>query len=94
MHDYPDEKCLKILHNTVQAMDENSLIFIDEIILSDFNAYPDATQMDLGMMSALAGMERTDKQWHALADKAGLKIKEVFTYIKDMRESILVLVKK
>jgi demethylsterigmatocystin 6-O-methyltransferase len=94
LHDYPDEKCVAILQNTVAAMDEQSLIFIDEMILSDFKPYYQAAEMDLMMMLGLAGAERTDKQWNVLIDTAGLKIKEVFTYNTLMRQSILVLVRK
>jgi demethylsterigmatocystin 6-O-methyltransferase len=75
-------------------MDEHSLIFIDEMILSDFKPYYQAAEMDLMMMLCLAGAERTDKQWDVLIDAAGLKIKEIFTYNKLMRQSVLVVVKK
>jgi demethylsterigmatocystin 6-O-methyltransferase len=94
LHDYPDEKCLAILKNTAVAMDEHSLIFIDEMILSAFKPYYQAAEMDLMMMLALAGAERTDKEWETLIDAAGLKIKEIFTYNKLVRQSIIVLVRK
>ena len=53
-----------------------------------------AAAMDLNMMITLAGAERTDKQWRALTDTAGLTIKEIFTYNQEVRESILVLARK
>ena len=70
------------------------MIFIDELILANSKAYYQAAEMDLTMMITLAGAERTDKQWRALIDAAGLKIKEIFTYNKDVGDSILVLVPK
>lgn len=75
-------------------MTEQSVIFIDELILANSKAYYQAAEMDLTMMITLAGAERTDKQWRALIDAAGLKIKEIFTYNKDVGDSILVLVPK
>jgi demethylsterigmatocystin 6-O-methyltransferase len=94
LHDYPNEKCISILQNVAAAMDEQSLIFIDEMILSKFKPYYQAAQMDLLMMVSLAGAERTDEEWDLLIDAAGLKIKEIFTYNKQMRQSIIVLVRK
>lgn len=75
-------------------MTEQSVVFIDELILANSKAYYQAAEMDLTMMITLAGAERTDKQWRALIDAAGLKIKEIFTYNKDVGDSILVLVPK
>ena len=53
LHDYPDEKCLAILANISAAMDETSVICVDEMILSDFNPYYQAAEMDLLMMLTL-----------------------------------------
>ena len=75
-------------------MDEQSLIFIDEMILSTFKPYYQAAEMDLMMMLTLAGAERTDQEWETLIDGAGLKIKKIFTYDKLLRQSIIVLARK
>lgn len=75
-------------------MTEQSVIFIDELILANSKVYYQAAEMDLTMMITLAGAERTDKQWRALIDTAGLKIKDIFTYNKDVGDSVLVLVPK
>jgi demethylsterigmatocystin 6-O-methyltransferase len=83
-----------LLQNTAAAMSDDSLIFIAEMILSNSNASFQAAAMDLNMMITLAGAERTDKQWRALTDTAGLTIKEIFTYNQEVRESILVLARK
>ncbi|KAL9099171.1 MAG: hypothetical protein Q9187_009536, partial [Circinaria calcarea] len=62
MHDYPDEKCITILHNIMAAMDKDSVILIDDMILPNEKAPWRATQLDLLVMSALAAMERSEKQ--------------------------------
>ena len=85
---------MALLKNTVEAMDPNSLILIDEIILSDYKANLHAMENDLTMMVTLAGAERTDRQWRALLDAAGLKIQEIYTYTEDTRDSIIVAVRK
>lgn len=75
-------------------MDDQSVILIDEMILSTFKPYYQAAEMDLMMMLTLAGAERTDQEWETLINGAGLKIKEIFTYDKLMRQSVIVLVRK
>jgi demethylsterigmatocystin 6-O-methyltransferase len=82
------------MQNTAASMDDDSLIFIDELILSNYKAYYEAAEMDLTMMVTLAGEERTDEQWRTWIDTAGLKTKEIFTYNKEVRQSIIFLVRK
>ena len=94
MHDYPDDKCVVLLKNTMAAMDNESVIWIDELILSNHNTYYQAAEMDINMMLTLAGAERTEKQWRALLNAAGLTIRKVYTYTEEMRDSIIVAVRK
>jgi len=65
-----------------------------EFVVSDTKAQRFATEIDLMMMLTLGGAERTEKQWRALIDDVGLKIKEIFTYSKDTTDSIILLVLK
>jgi demethylsterigmatocystin 6-O-methyltransferase len=90
----PIQQYLTTLQNTAVAMDEYSLIFIDEINLSTFKPYYQAAEKDLMMMLTLAEAERTDEQWNVLIDAAGLKIKEIFTYDKLIRQSVIMLMQK
>ena len=94
MHDYPDEKAIKILHNTMAAMDKDSVILIDEMILPNEKAPWRATQLDILVMASLAAVERSEKQWYALLDAAGLKIVKIWTYTEELRDSIIVAVPK
>ena len=89
MHDYPDDKAITILQNTMAAMGPDSLLLIDDMALENTGAHWQATQMDMLMMSALASMERTTDQWYALLEKAGLKINRIYTYTNPMRDSII-----
>ncbi len=74
MHDHPDEKCIVILQNIMKSMGPSSVILIDDMILPTRDVHWRATQIDLTMMASLAAMERTENQWVAMLDKAGLKI--------------------
>ena len=94
LHDWPDEKCQLILSNIITAMDENSAILIDEMVLPDRNVNFYATQIDLTMMTALASMERTYSQWTALLESVDLKINKVYTYTPAIYESVIHVVRK
>ena len=94
LHDYPDEKCLVILKNTVAAIGPDSFILIDDIIIPDTGAHARTTEMDYIMMTTLAAMERTRKQWDDLLSAAGLEVIQRVTYLEDTAESIQVVVPK
>lgn len=83
-----------LLHQTLTAMDHDSLILIDEMILPNQGTHWHATLSDINMMASLAGMERTERQWIALLDSAGLKVQQICPYTVKLRESIIVAVPK
>lgn len=80
MHDYPEEKAVIILKNAISALGPDSVILIDDMVLPGSGVHFHATQIDITMMSVLASHERTITQWYALMEKAGLKIKQIYTY--------------
>lgn len=93
-HDYPDEKCILLLQQTTKAMEKDSLILIDEMILPNQGMHWHATLSDINMMASLAGMERTERQWIAMLDLAGLRVQQIYPYTEKLRESIIVAVPK
>lgn len=94
MHDFPDDKCSIIIQHIIKAMDKDSVILIDDMILPNKGASWRQTQIDLTMMAGLAAMERTEKQWYSMLDAAGLKVKGIYTYTPELRDSIIVAVPK
>lgn len=90
MHDYPDSICLLILNSLKSAMNEDSVLLIDDMVIPNQGASWRATQLDITMMAGLAGIERTEKQLRALMDAAGLKIRSIHTYNADICDSIIV----
>ena len=80
MHDYTDAKCTLILQHIVKVMAENSVILIDDMVLPNRGASSRQMQVDLTMMAGLAAMERTEKQWYAMLDVAGLAVRQICTY--------------
>ena len=73
LHDWSDEKCLAILKNVTASMKRGySQLIIEDFILPPTGAALLPTLFDMQMITFLAGMERTEKQWCALLGKAGL----------------------
>lgn len=89
IHDYPDDKAIIILKNTIRALATDSVILIDDMVVPNSGAHWQATQIDLIMMTSLASMERTEEQWYTLLEKAGLKINKIYTYTSSLQDSII-----
>ena len=94
LHEYPDEKCRVILQNTAAALGKDSVILIDDLVLPNSRVQYQATQVDLLMMCAHAGIERTKAQWEALLDSVGLVISERYEYYPGGYESVSVAIPK
>ncbi len=94
LRDWPDDKCLIILSQIKAAMKPGySKIIVNEIVLPDKGMTLTAAQLDITMMSAMAATERTERQWRAIMDAAGLVIEKIWTKVQQ-EESIMVLVPK
>lgn len=73
LHDWSDEKCLAILKNVTSSMKRGySQLIIEDFILPPTGAALLPTLFDMQMITFLAGMEQTEKQWCVLLDRAGL----------------------
>ena len=83
--------CVNILQNLAAAMNSESRILIDEVVLPDVNVNWHAAMFDLSMAMLLGGKERTRKQWEAIVGKAGLRLVQVHTYNFSLYSSITVL---
>lgn len=77
--------------NLKYAMNEDSLILIDDMVLPDSSASWQATQLDLTMMIGLGAMERTHEQWQNLVRSAGLRIARIFPYNASVHDSIILV---
>lgn len=50
-----------------------------------------STMIDLSMMMAFAGKERTAQQWTELAKRSGLSIEQIITYDKASYVSVIIM---
>ncbi|PWY70297.1 o-methyltransferase [Aspergillus sclerotioniger CBS 115572] len=79
LHDWPDDKCLKILAPLRAAMTPGySRLLINENVIPDRGAHWQATGLDWVMMADFAGAERTEAQWRGLLGRAGFRILKIW----------------
>ena len=58
MHDWPDAECLTILSQLAEAMDGDSRILMDEVVLPDANVPWQAAMQDISMNIQFGGKIR------------------------------------
>ncbi|PNP73498.1 hypothetical protein FNYG_13148 [Fusarium nygamai] len=90
LHGLPDSGCIAALRNVAAAMNTESLLVIDDLIVPDEGACMQACQMDFIMMASIAGKKRTRDQWYKLLDAAGFKISNILTYTWPLQDSLII----
>jgi hypothetical protein len=84
IHDWEDEKCIRLLENCGRSMQgDGRIICVDAVIppLGDQSGMP-AKLVDIVMLTFITGKERTERQWNGLYEAAGLEIQSI-TPIRD-----------
>jgi hypothetical protein len=71
LHDHPAHQARKILEQTKAAMGPGSVLLIDEMILPETGVSLMAASIDMTILTALAGMERTEAQWREIMQRWG-----------------------
>ncbi|KAA6411723.1 MAG: hypothetical protein FRX48_05004 [Lasallia pustulata] len=79
-HDWPDDKCRDILRNLMTAMEPGySKILLNESVLPNRDCPSFFAAGDINMMSILAGIARTRRQWVELVESVGLEVVKIWT---------------
>jgi hypothetical protein len=74
LHDWNDEQCIAILANCRKAMAPRGKVLVVEMVLPEGNEPSIGKLLDLEMLLFLPGCERTEAEYRALFDKAGLEL--------------------
>ncbi|KAK7403402.1 hypothetical protein QQX98_010815 [Neonectria punicea] len=90
LHGLPDSGCIAALKNVALAMNTESLLVIDDLVVPDEGACTQACQLDFVMMASIAGKKRTRDQWYKLLDAAGFKISQILTYTWPLQDSLII----
>ena len=92
LHDWTDDLCTKILLQLREAMAEDSVIVLDEIVIPAKGASAMQMHFDLAMLAALGARERSESQWSELLSTTGLKIRDMWTYDEGLGGSLIVAI--
>ena len=77
IHDWEEQKCLKILENCRRAMPDNGRLLLVEWVMPSGNDLHPAKFLDLTMLMYTGGRERTEEEYAALFAKSGFKLTRV-----------------
>lgn len=78
LHDWPDKQVVEILSRLREAMGSDSLVLIEEKAMPETNVPLMAAVGDMSMMVSFAAAERTEKEYKALLEQAGLELAMVW----------------
>ncbi|KAJ5631537.1 S-adenosyl-L-methionine-dependent methyltransferase [Penicillium longicatenatum] len=78
LHDWPDKQALEALGHIWDAMAEDSILLINENTLPKKDAPAFSVAMDILMMEMYASLERTEKQWTELLERAHFKVVKIW----------------
>lgn len=80
LHDWPDARCGEILARLTAAMTPGySRLLVNENCLPDVGADWQNTGQDLMMLTLVASRERTEADWRALLEGAGLRVNHIYS---------------
>ena len=77
IHDWDDEGSVKILQNIREAMKGDGKVLIVEMVVPEGNEPSPAKVMDVQMLIATGGKERTESEYRGLLESSGLRLNRV-----------------
>jgi hypothetical protein len=77
IHDWKDDDCVTILSHIRKVMNPGAKILVCDCVIPAGNTPHGGKVLDVLMMSALPGFERTEAEFAALFQRAGLKLSRV-----------------
>lgn len=99
IHNFDDAACIRILESQVPALGPDSVIVIDDKVLSD-NRPPAGTPgieytaaLNIAMKVMFDSQERRETHWRRLLDQAGLRIKDIRKYTR-FDDAVIIAAKK
>ncbi len=77
IHDWNQEQCLTILDHCRRAMSPAGRLLLVEMVLPDGDTPHPGKMLDMVMLTAPGGEERTEAEYGALLDQAGFRLTRV-----------------
>lgn len=89
LHNWNDEKSKEILRQIKSAMNAQSILLINDMVLPEVGVPAFPASLDLVMLGACGSRERRTKEWQGLLDDVGLVIKDCTIYNRKLCHGIL-----
>lgn len=77
IHDWEDQKCLRILRNCRHAMTKDGRVLVVEHVIPPGNDFDWGKLLDINMLVGPGGQERTREEFATLFRRAGLRLARV-----------------
>ncbi|MEV6950335.1 methyltransferase [Streptomyces sp. NPDC051183] len=77
LHDWNDEDCLRILGSIRRAAEPGARLLVVDSVLPGNSAPHPALELDIVMLMALKGRERTAAEFGTLLDRAGFRLQRI-----------------
>ena len=77
IHDWPDDDAVRILRNVRNAVEPGAKLLLLENVLPERSSSHIGMLLDLEMLVAVGGKERTHAEWSELLSKAGFRLDRV-----------------
>ena len=87
VHDWDDERALRILRNCRASMKPDAALLLLEAVLPEHGQPSRAAMADVNMLVLLTGRERTEEQYGSLLAQADLRLTRVIPVSE--RESLI-----
>ncbi|GAP82371.2 putative O-methyl transferase B [Rosellinia necatrix] len=88
-HNHPPLRVRMLLETIKAAMNSESVLLVDEMILPEEKVNHMAASIDMTVLSAFASMERTESQWKTLFEDVGLRLAQTYKYSPLTYESVM-----
>lgn len=79
IHDWTDEDCITILSHIRNAMPDHAKVLVVDCVIPPGNDPHPGKVLDILMMSALPGRERTEADFARLFERSGLRLNKVIS---------------
>lgn len=89
LHNQSPPNVRRVLKNIKAAMNSDSILLVDELVLPEAGVSYIASSIDMTMLSAFASMERTEKQWRETFKEVGLELVRSYTYYPQGYETVM-----
>lgn len=78
LHDWPDKQALQALQRIREAMADDSVLLINENSVPETGVSRFNASVDLIMMTVFSSLQRTEKQWLSLLERAQFNVIKVW----------------